>query len=450
MSANIPAEIEPIIDAIPGRKMPMTVLGPALAAVGLGIAGFGYGMVTDPVWTWGAFLVALVYTLAMAQGGVLFAVMLTLTEGRWGRPLKRIGETFGFFLPLGYIGLLIFLVGGNGIYSWHAGAAVPVVDIAPHSSFAWASKPIWLDLPFFIGRQAAGFALLIVLDAMYIRASLRTDIIKARARLGDKAPGWWSMIAGKSTDLGKASASGEKQQRLFGVFIAVTYAMVFSFAAFDLIMSLAPWWFANMFGAWFFVSSFWLALATLGITGLLARDWLKITPFVTSNVTHDLGKLTLAACMFWAYTSFAQLLPIWYSNMPEETDFLLVRLTTPEWSWLSKTVAVMCFLLPFTVLLSRGIKKMKWPFIGILLVIMTGIFLERTLLVMPSIYFGESFPVANFLFISVAMWLGGIGLFATVVTWALANVPPIVIGDQFLETHPWDVHVHSLDHGHGH
>ena len=82
--------------------------------------------------------------------------------------------------------------------------------------------------------------------------------------------------------------------------------------------------------------------------------------------------------------------------------------------------------------------------------IMTGIFLERSLLVYPSIYKAAEFPWMNFLVTSVGVWLGFLGAFAQVVGRALASLPGLAVSDPYMETHPWEVHVHSLDHGHGH
>ena len=152
--------------------------------------------------------------------------------------------------------------------------------------------------------------------------------------------------------------------------------------------------------------------------------------------------------MFWAYTTYAQLLPIWYTDMPEETDFLLVRMYLPQWSWLAKTVAICCFVGPFTILLSRGIKKMRYPFAGICTLIMFGIFMERSLLVMPSVYFGDTFPTVDFLIVNVGMLAGFLGLMVQVVGRVMAQLPMLVISDPYLGEHPWDQHVHSLDHAH--
>ena len=444
------------IDAMAARTLPSQLKMGGGIAMALGVVGIGYGFaVAGQAWTWGAILVALVYLLALTQGGVMYAVIMTLTKAHWGRPLKRIAESFGLFMPVAWLFLIVFLVAGNKLYPWHpetfitlADGSSGFIDIEPHSEFAWRTKPIWLNLNFFIGRQIVLIGALFACGLLYIRNSWKPDLIAAKARLGDAAPGWWSFIIGSDTDVAAAQETGEKKQQVLSVVIALGYAFIFSFMAFDLMMSLSPWWYANMFGAWTFMSSIWITLAALGIVSLVGRDWMGITPFISRTLTHDLGKLTLALCMFWAYTTFAQLLPIWYANMPEETDFLLVRLHLPQWAWLAQTVGVMCFIMPFTVLASRGIKKMKWPYVAICAVIMTGIFFERTLIVMPSVYHGETFPIVDFIVVNVFIWLGALGAFFTYVGAVLTQVPAIGITDPRVEVHPWDVHIHSLDAHH--
>ncbi len=440
-------DVTPVIDGIADRSLPGNINNASIAAVLIGAVCFGFGMFqVGPAYTWGAFLVGLVYTLAIAQGGVVFAVIITGTFARWGRPVKRIAESFGFFLPVGWALLIVFLLFGVQIYAWHPNTILPggPVDLAPHSPEAIASKEVWLSPSFFIIRQITLLLILMLLDGLYIYASLRPDLLMAKQRLGKKAPEWWDRVIGNASDLATAVRESLQTQKFLVPFIGIGYALVFSFMAFDLLMSLDPWWFSNMFGGWTFMSAFWLALAVIGLFAAVGRDFFRLERFVRPNVTHDIGKLLLAGCMFWAYTAYAQLLPIWYTDMPEETSYLLVRMRLPEWEWLAQLVGITCFVAPFTILLSRGIKKMRWPFAGICVLVMVGMFLERSLLVLPSVWF-DAFPRWDLVLVSVGVWIGFLGLFTQVVGQVLCRVPPLVVSDPHLETHPWDVHVHSLD-----
>jgi hypothetical protein len=446
-------DMNPVIDAIPGRSIPGTANMVGIGLVVLGILGTGYGFaVAGTAYTLGALLVSLVFFLGVSQGGVLFGVMLTGTQGRWGRSLKRIGETFAAFLPFLYILLVIFVVVGGQIYPWHPETIVRG-DLGPialkvHTGAAWASKETWYTPLFWMSRQVIGFAILILLDIVYIRASLRPDLLRAKARLGDKAPKWWDTIIGRHGDVNDEIDAGQATQSgIFG-FVILAFVVTFTLMSMDLMMAMDPWWYANMFPGWIFMSSFWIGMSTLGLVAMVCRDWLGLKPFIRPAVTHDLGKLLLAACMFWAYTAYAQVLPIYYTNLTEEVTYLLLRLRHPAWSGLAMTVGALCFVTPFTILISRGIKKMRWPFAAICALILFGVFLERSLLVMPGVYFEDTFPLVNFVLVNFTIWLGFWGAFILIVGRVLAAVPPLVVSDPYLEPHPWDAHVHGLDHHH--
>jgi hypothetical protein len=77
---------------------------------------------------------------------------------------------------------------------------------------------------------------------------------------------------------------------------------------------------------------------------------------VTAGHFHDLGKLTLAFVMLWAYLSFSQFLIIWSGNLPEETPYYIKRLTG-GWQYFQLALILLHFALPFFLLLSRSLKR---------------------------------------------------------------------------------------------
>lgn len=445
-----PSEVNTIVDAIPSRRVPMPVLAGAGLAIVVGIVCFVVLMMQDKSWAWGAYLVGLLYTLALSMGGIMFSVVGTLTWARWSRPLKRVAESFSFFFPVAFVLMIVFLLAGIGLYRWNPDTFVSAgpVDLHPHSKAVWfAAKPGWLSKPAFIGRLIFGVGLMMVVGLIYIRASLRPDMLMAKARLGDRAPGWWGSLIGSPRDLTAEIDAGQNTQSTLAVVLAILYPFVASMIAFDMIMSLAPWWYSNLFGGWYFSNSFLMTMAFIGLFTMLARDWLGLRAWIAPKVTHDLGKLLLAFTMAYAYMAFAQILAIWYADMPEETDFLLVRLSLPQWAWMTRSVAVLVFLAPFVILVSRGLKKMRWPFAALCTVTLTGLFLDRTILIMPSVYFGDTFPTLYFV-LGIGVFAGFMGAFVLVVTWALSQLPVLVISDPKLQPHPWDVHVHPTDFAH--
>jgi hypothetical protein len=425
-------DLSGIVAASP-RALPKGLVVWCMTLFCLGVFGAHWSYAQWPDRAMAAFLTCIVYFLGVCQGGFMFAVTLTLTQGRWGRPLKRIAECFAIMVPVIYIGLISFLVlGGMDIFPW-------VTEEMP------AHKAIYLTTSFFMIRQIVGLALVMLLSLAYLRASWRPDLAMMKAKLGDAAPAWYGWFI---KDFGEMDAEVErsvKMQRRYGAILAIVYALVFSVVAIDLEMSLAPHWFANMFPAWFFMSCFWSGLIGIAIYSLFFRKWLGIEELTGPDVYHDLGKLTFALCMFWGYTTFAQYLAIWYGNMSEETGFILLRTELDPWADLSKVVVLCCFLIPWTLLLSRSMKKIRSAYMTVACLIAVGIFLERFLVTMPSVWMGDELPLGMG---EILMPLGFLGMMVLLVTWLISQIPPVPIMDPYMKPNPMDVHVHPSNHGH--
>jgi hypothetical protein len=97
-----------------------------------------------------------------------------------------------------------------------------------------------------------------------------------------------------------------------------------------------------------------MSLLVIVITALRQAGYLK--GIVTLEHYHIMGKWMLAFCVFWAYIGFGQYMLIWYANIPEETQFFLVR-NTQSWWALSMLLVIGRFFAPFGILLLRSIKK---------------------------------------------------------------------------------------------
>ena len=129
-----------------------------------------------------------------------------------------------------------------------------------------------------------------------------------------------------------------------------------TFSAIDWGMSLAPHWFSTIYGVLFMVGQVLSALAlVIVLIALLAEDK-PIADAIRPGTVHDLGKLLLAFTMLWAYLNLSQFLIVWSGNLSEETPFYLHRLQG-GWEWISATLLVFHFVIPFLLLLSRDLKR---------------------------------------------------------------------------------------------
>ena len=134
------------------------------------------------------------------------------------------------------------------------------------------------------------------------------------------------------------------------------FGLALSFAAFDWLMGLNYRWFSTMWGPYIFAGAAGssMSLLVLVITALRSAGYMR--GVVTLEHYHIMGKWMFAFCVFWAYIGFSQYMLQWYANIPEETQYYIVR-NTESWWPLSLLLVFGRFFGPFAILLLQSIKK---------------------------------------------------------------------------------------------
>lgn len=349
-----------------GRKT-----GALLLAVAAGAAAFTLGLRRYPADTWRIFLVNFVFWSGVAIGGVVFAAVIELTNGRWAGPVRSVAERFARFLPISFVLFLILLAGAPALYPW--------IEHPP------AARAAWFSYSAFAWRDTAGIAALYGLGLAFAGRSRR----RAAGRPGSPAIG------------------------VLAVVLIIVYAFAFSLLAIDLVMSLEPSWVSTLFPAYIFMGNLYAAIAAVTLAAAAGRGHRGGLPgeavppgeaVLNDARSHDLGKLLLGFCLLWTYLFWSQFLVIWYGNLPEEVSFLMVR-TRGAWAPLSWSVVALCFAVPFVALLSRAVKRPR-PLAGLAAVCLAGMWLERFVLIVPGV------PIRGpFEWLGLLVTLGFVALF---------------------------------------
>ena len=87
----------------------------------------------------------------------------------------------------------------------------------------------------------------------------------------------------------------------------------------------------------------------------------------------------------WADFFYVQLVVIWYGNLPEETNYVILRTMLPPWRPLAWTVFFMCFIIPFLVLINKRVKTKPRFMMGLCGMVIVGMWLEHLLLIGPAL-----------------------------------------------------------------
>ncbi|MFQ5973879.1 MAG: molybdopterin oxidoreductase, partial [Alphaproteobacteria bacterium] len=374
-----------------------------------------YGVVLgDGTRAWQALLVNFLFFAGLAQAGVVFSALVQATSAGWGRSLKRTAEATAAFLPVAFGLLIVLLVGVSALAPW---VREPV-----------AAKTPWLNIPFFVTRQVVAFLLLGGLSLSYVYQSLRPDIGILHESGGRPAAGLAARLIRGWQGLEAERATSQEWQGRLAPAVLIAYGWVFTLVAFDFVMSLDPRWFSTLMGGYYFIGNLFAGLALLAVVASWGRDRLGIQEYVGHHQLHDVGKLLFGFCILWAYMFWSQYLVIWYGDLPEETEFIAHRMDG-AWAPLAWTVFAMAFVVPFVVLLSRAIKMHPRGLLTIASVVLVGMWLERFILVSPSLWQGDGVPLG---ILEILITAGVLGLFAFCYVSFLHAFPVLPVSDPLL------------------
>jgi len=342
-----------------------------IGLMAVGIATFAWMLVHEPHRAWGSWAINSIYWLGIAQGAVVLACAIRLGNGRWGGPVMRMAEALSAYLPYGAGALAVVAIAGLKQY-W------PWVDHVE------ARQAPYLNVPFFYLRTLAGQLLLLWLSRDLVRTSLRSDAHLLKDHVAPELRADYERLSANWR--GDEAEETWQRHRLSqrAPMIVVAYAVVYTVLAWDFIMSLSPEWTSTLFGWWFFMGAFLSGIAMTALLTSRLRSRYQLHRYITPAHLWDIGKIAFGFSIFWVYQFWSQYLPIWYGNMPEETGFVFLRFEDP-WRTLAFTVFTFVFLLPFIGLMNWYTKKSPF-WLGLFsIIILVGMWMERHILVMPSL-----------------------------------------------------------------
>lgn len=325
MEVKTPDRTPEELSLSPGKpfwRLPGVAAGVGIAALALSVL-LGWG---DGRQFWSSYLVAALFYLTVALGGLFFVLLQFVTRAGWSVVVRRLAEHLMGTLPWVAVLLLVALgLGFNHLYEWGRPDKVLEDPLLQH-------KSPYLNPTFFFLRSVFYLASWSLIAWWFRRWSLLQD------RSGDLA------ITGR---LQIASAP-----------CLVLFGLTLTFASFDWIMSMDPHWYSTIFGVYLFAGCFLAILSALILLILALQGKGLLADAIGVEHLHDLGKLLFGFVVFWGYIAFSQFMLIWYGNIPEETAWYYHRL---QHGWTGVTVVLVLghFVLPFFFLLSREVKRKR-------------------------------------------------------------------------------------------
>lgn len=318
-----------------------------IGIVGLIASAVGYFLNSEQFFF--SYLTSFTYFTSFALAALILLMIHHITQSSWGVVIRRIPEAFSSNLWIWAIFIIPVLFGMHSLYHWTHTEDVLADPIL-------SGKMPYLNETFFVIRQIIYFSIWGFIGYKLHKVSIEMD------RTGD-----W----GLTQLLKKYSAPG-----------ILIFALTVAFASFDWLMSLDPHWFSTMFGVYFFAMSIqaFFPLMILLVYWMQKQGILENT--ITKSHIYDMGAWFFGFTVFYAYIAFSQLLLIYYANIPEETLWFYHRLEG-SWAFISYSLIIGRFVLPFILLLNRDTKHQKKLLIFTSVLVLFMHFVEVYWIAMP-------------------------------------------------------------------
>ncbi len=331
------------------RFASLSLLLAAGAVVGLVLCVIG--AFVSPIQFSYSWLFGFIYFFTLCCGCLFWTIVHHATDAEWSVVVRRQLENIALLLIALAVFAIPILLLRHHLFEW--------MNIPRGQDYTLDSKRKFLNWPFFLFRAALYFVLLGGVAFLLRRFSVAQD------RDGNPRFTVW---------MRKVAFAGLP---MFG--------FALSFAGFDWLMGLNYRWFSTMWGPYLFAGAAGssMSLLVLVITALRKAGYLQ--NLVTIEHYHIMGKWMLAFSVFWAYIGFSQYMLYWYANIPEETQYYIVR-NTESWWPLSLLLVFGRFFGPFAILLLRSIKKHPHQLCWVAGWIMLMQALDMYIIVLPSLH----------------------------------------------------------------
>ncbi|QIL38982.1 quinol:cytochrome C oxidoreductase [Pedobacter sp. HDW13] len=379
----------------------------SIVGIVIGIAAVAFGFLAgDKVMherTFANLLLMAYYFACVCMSGTFFLAVQYVAQAGWSASILRVPQAMAKTLPIAAVILVVVITAGlfthNLYHHWNAeGLTDPN---SPHYDSIIAGKSVFLNVPFFLGRQVVFLGVYSIFSMLFVKLSYNED------------------LAGGLNSYRKSF----KNACIF----LVIYGFTTPIFAFDTVMSLEAHWFSTMFG-WYNFAAMWVSsLATIAIILILLRR-AGYMQWVNNSHLHNLGQFIFGFSIFWTYVWFAQFLLIYYANMPEETVYFFKRFEYYKF-WFFLNLA-MNFLAPVLLLMDRDNKRTDAKLLFVSIVVLLGHWVDYYQMIMPgAVEDGHN----GFGIVEIGTAVGFVGLFTFTVLSALSKKPLIAKNHPLLQ-----------------
>ncbi len=329
----------------------LTQLRRGLSATGLNV----------PVY-WGLYITHFVFFIGISHAGTLISAILRLAKAEWRRPITRAAEVI----------TVLVLFFGMGCILLDLGRPDRLLFVFRHGNF---SSPLLWDV--------ASVTTYLIASTIYLYLPLIPDIAILRDTISRRRRFYRALALGYT--------GSPRQRRILERAISVMAVLVIPIAvsvhtvvSWVFAMTVQPMWHSTIFGPYFVVGAIFSGIAALILAMAVVRRAYRLEAWLKPVHFKNLGVLLLVMSLLWFYFTFAEFLTTYYGGEPMHMMVFLSK-TEGRFSPLFWTMVTTCFVVPFALLANRRTRGTVWGTVVASISVEAGMWLERFLIVVPSL-----------------------------------------------------------------
>ncbi|HEX9079515.1 MAG TPA: NrfD/PsrC family molybdoenzyme membrane anchor subunit [Desulfuromonadaceae bacterium] len=346
------------------------------AVVAWALAAFSYQIYTDLSCTgldrpvmWGIYIANFVFWIGLSHSGTMVSAILRLCQANWRRPILRAAETMTVFtVAIGALFPLIHL-GRNWVFFY----------LIPYPN----QRGLWPNFRSALLWDATAITTYIIGSSLFLYLGMLPDLAVAR----DRATGWrlrlYTILAMGWRGTAREWVIFHKASTLMAALIIPVAVSVHSIVAWDFAVTVIPGWHSTIFPPYFVIGAIHSGVAAVITLMIIIRKAFHLEEYLTPLHFDNMGKLQLVICLLWSYAYFVEIQTTWYAHHPIEWEvysFMADRYTL--------ILLVMLFanaVIPVIALCFKKLRRSIRAMLVITLLINVGMFIERFLIIVPSL-----------------------------------------------------------------
>jgi molybdopterin-containing oxidoreductase family membrane subunit len=318
---------------------------------------------------WGFYIVNFVFWIGLSHSGTIVSAILRLCQANWRRPILRAAET-----------MTVFTVAVGGLFPLiHLGRNWVFFYLIPYPN----QRGLWPNFRSALLWDATAIFTYIIGSSLFLYLGMLPDLAVAR----DRAHGWrlklYTMLAMGWRGTAREWVIFRKASVLMAALIIPVAVSVHSIVAWDFAVTMIPAWHSTIFPPYFVIGAIHSGVAAVITLMIIIRRAFHLEEYLTPLHFDNMGKLQLVIALLWSYAYFVEVQTTWYAHEPIEWE--VYGFMAHKYTFMLLLMLVGNAVLPIIALSFKRLRRSIPVMLAITLLINVGMFIERFLIIVPSL-----------------------------------------------------------------